>query len=140
MDSPCDSDASEGMQDLGRRGFAIRRERELDLIGDAHVQFHYMDVSHVQRPLALNLPAGIAPTHGLTAATQESVTARGRNRISSFPGENILSWGREYSSSSSSCIFNVNIITPTSRGDSCFISVYHMSQMPGRKYVSSGQP
>jgi len=81
MDSPCDSDASEGMQNLVRRGFAIRRERELEHAGDARVQFHDMDVSHVQRPLALNLLAGVASTHGLTPATQESVTARGRNII-----------------------------------------------------------
>jgi len=80
MDSPCDSDASEGIQDLVRRGFAIRREREIDYAGDTRVQFQDMDVSHVQRPLALNLPAGVASTHGLTPATQESsVTARGRN-------------------------------------------------------------
>jgi len=79
MESPCDSDASEGMQDLVRRGFAIRRDRKIDQIGDAHVQFHDMDVSHLQCPLALNLPAGVAPTHGLTAVTQELATARGRN-------------------------------------------------------------
>jgi len=47
------------------------------------------------------------------------------------------------SSSSSSSIFDVNIITPTSRGDilrqlfhQC---MYHMSQMPGGKDESSGQ-
>jgi len=79
MDSPCNSDASEGMQDLVRRGFVIRREKELDHTGDARVRFHDMDVSHVQRPLALNLLAGVASTHGLTPATQESVTARNRN-------------------------------------------------------------
>jgi len=79
MDSPCDSDDSEGMQELVRRGFAIRRERELDYAGDDRVQFHDIDVSHVQRPLALNLLAGVASTHGLIPAIQESVTARGRN-------------------------------------------------------------
>jgi len=31
--------------------------------------------------LAFNLPAGVASTHGLTTATQESVTARGCNII-----------------------------------------------------------
>jgi len=38
-----------------------------------------MNVSHVQRPLALNLLAGVASTHGHTQATQESVAARNRN-------------------------------------------------------------
>jgi len=81
MDSSYDSDASEGMQDLVRRGFAIRREREIDHVGDTRVQFHDMDVSHVQRPLTLSVSAGVASTHGLTLATLETVTAAGRNSL-----------------------------------------------------------
>jgi len=34
MDSPFDSDASEGMRDLVKRGFAIKQEREIDYIGE----------------------------------------------------------------------------------------------------------
>jgi len=79
MDSPFNSDASEGMRDLVERGFAIKGEREIYYIGESHAQVRHMDVSHVQRPLTFNLPAGVASTHGLTPATQESVTARGLN-------------------------------------------------------------
>jgi len=79
MDSPFDSDASEGMRDLVERGFANKRERQIAYIGETRAQVCDMDVSHVQRPLTLNLPAGVASTHGLTLVTQESVTAHGRN-------------------------------------------------------------
>jgi len=84
MDSPYDSDVSEGMKDLVERGFAIKRGRErswteLGNIGEICAQVRDTDVSHVQRPLALNVSTGVSSTHGLTPATLESVTAAGRN-------------------------------------------------------------
>jgi len=57
MDSPYDSDASEGMRELVERGYAIKRSRE-DLyqergyLGETRGLVRDLDVSHVQRPLA----------------------------------------------------------------------------------------
>jgi len=84
MDSPYDSDVSEGMKDLIDRGYAVRRGREppcpeRGYLGEARAQARDLDVSHVQRPLASNVSAGVASTHGLTPATFEPVTAAGRN-------------------------------------------------------------
>jgi len=82
MDSPYDSDVSDGMKELIRQGFAIKRGREclgpeLGYLGEIHTQVHDTDVSHV--PLRLNVSAGVASTHGLTTVAYELATARGRN-------------------------------------------------------------
>jgi len=58
MNSPYDSDVSEGMKDLVDRGFAFKRDRdnicpEIGYIGETRGQVRDMDVSHVQRPLTL---------------------------------------------------------------------------------------
>jgi len=84
MDSPYDSNVSEGMRDLVDRGFAFRRDREnlypeSDRIGKTRGQVRDMDVSHVQRPLTFNVSAGVASTHGLTPVAYESATAAGCN-------------------------------------------------------------
>jgi len=83
MDSPGDSDSSEGMRDLIERGFAIKSGRghlspDLDYPGTSRVPVRDTDVSYVQRPLACNMLAGVASTHGLTLSTNESVTVAGR--------------------------------------------------------------
>jgi len=84
MDSPYESDDSEGMRELVERGYAIRRDREcLGLVkgsqGETRALIRDLDVSHVQRPLTLTVSAGAVSTHGLTPATQSLVTAAGRN-------------------------------------------------------------
>jgi len=84
MDSLSDSDLSEGMKELIRQGFAIKRggDREipeLSQLREPRAQFRDLDASHVQRPLALSASAGAASTHGLTTVTLETVTAPGRN-------------------------------------------------------------
>jgi len=71
MDSPCDSDASEGMRELVERGFAIKSRREhidteAEYMRESRGQVRDMDVSHVQRPLTHSVSAGVASTHGLT--------------------------------------------------------------------------
>jgi len=86
MDYPGDSDASDGMRELVERGYAIKRDRqdlyqEIGYLGETRVLVRDLDVSHVQRPLTSQVSAGVASTHGLTPATQESVTAAGRNNI-----------------------------------------------------------
>jgi len=91
MDSPYDSDVSEGMKELIDRGYAVRRGREAPCpergyLGETHAQVRDMDVSHVQLPLAPIVSAGVASTHGLTPATQESVTAAGRNTSTTEAG------------------------------------------------------
>jgi len=83
MDSPGDSDSSEGMRELVERGFAIKRGRghlspDLDYPGDARALVRDTDVFHVQRPLTHNMLAGVASTHGLTLSTHEPVTVAGR--------------------------------------------------------------
>jgi len=84
MDSPSDSDLSEGMRELIGQGFAIRRGKERVIpesrqSGEPRAQVRDLDVSHVQRPLTLNVSAGVASTHDLTPATTDTVTAAGRN-------------------------------------------------------------
>jgi len=84
MDSPYESDASEGMKELVERGCAIRRDSEYPGFvrghqGETRALIPDLDVSHVQRPLTLSASAGAASTHGLTPATQPLVTAAGRN-------------------------------------------------------------
>jgi len=84
MDSLYDSDDSEGMRELVERGYAIKRNREelyqeIGYQGETRVLVRDLDVSHVQRPLTSQVSAGVASTHGLTPATQEPVTAAGRN-------------------------------------------------------------
>jgi len=84
MDSPYDSDVSDGMRDLIRQGFAIKQGRkrlgpEIGHLGEVHTQSHDTDVSRVQRPLTLTVSSGVASTHGLTSVAYESATARGRN-------------------------------------------------------------
>jgi len=84
MDSASESDDSDGMRDLVRRGFAIRRDGEhtgpeWGYQGEIRAQVRDLDVSHVQRLLTLTVSAGAASTHGLTPATQSLVTAAGRN-------------------------------------------------------------
>jgi len=86
MDSPYDSDASEGMRELVERGYAIKRGgeyscQERGYIGETRVPVRNLDVSHVQHPLASKVPASVSSTHGLTPATQEPVTAAGRNSL-----------------------------------------------------------
>jgi len=86
MDSLSDSDLSEGMRELIGQGFAIKRGREqenpeLSQLREPRAQFRDSEVSHVQRPLALSVSAGIASTHGLTTATLESVPAGDRNSV-----------------------------------------------------------
>jgi len=83
MESPCDSDANEGMIELVERGFAIKSRREhidteFDYMRDSRGQVRDMDVSHVQRPLTHNVSAGVASTHGLTPVAYESAAAAGR--------------------------------------------------------------
>jgi len=78
MDSPYDSDVSEGMRDLVERGFAIKRGREhprteIGYIGETRAQVCDTDVSHVQRPLALSVSTGIASTHGLTPVSYDKL-------------------------------------------------------------------
>jgi len=82
MDSPYDSDISEGMKELVERGFAFKRGREdpcpkIGYIRETRGQVRDMDVSHVQRPLTHSVSAGVASTHGLTPVAYES--AAGRN-------------------------------------------------------------
>jgi len=84
MYSLSDSDLSEGMRELIGQGFTINRGRERVIpearhSGEPRDQFRDLDVSHVQRPLTLNVSAGVASTHGLIPATLETVTAAGRN-------------------------------------------------------------
>jgi len=84
MDSLSDSDLSEGMRELIGQGFAIKRGRDREIpessqLRERRAQFLDLDASHVQRPLTLNVSAGVAPTHGLTTATLDPVTAAGRN-------------------------------------------------------------
>jgi len=84
MDSPYESDASEGMKELVERGYAIKRDRdypcpETGYLRKTRAQVRNLDVSHVQRPWTLNVSSGAASTHGLTPGTQDSVTAAGRN-------------------------------------------------------------
>jgi len=86
MDSPYESDASEGMRELVERGYAIRRDSDYvspvrGHQGETRALIRDLDVSHVQRPLTLNVSAGAASTHVLTPATQSLVTAAGRNNI-----------------------------------------------------------
>jgi len=86
MDSPSDSDLSEEMRELVECGYAVKRGREHIApesrhLGETRVQVPDSDVSHVQRPLTLNVSAGVASTHGLTTVALESVTAAGRNNI-----------------------------------------------------------
>jgi len=71
MDSPYESDASEGMRDLVERGYAMRRDSgDPSLIrghqGETRALIRDLDVSHVHRPLTLTASAGVASTHGLT--------------------------------------------------------------------------
>jgi len=84
MDSPYNSDISEGMKEFVERGFAIRRRRdqpcpEVGYIGETCAQVRDMDVSHVQRTLTLSVSAGVASTHGLSPVAYELVAAAGRN-------------------------------------------------------------
>jgi len=84
MDSPYDSDVSEGMRELIEQGFAIKRGREsvsVDLSQAERVRatVRDTDVPNVQRPFALNVPAGVVSTHSLTSVIREVVTAAGRN-------------------------------------------------------------
>jgi len=84
MDSPYESDNSEGMEELVERGYAIKRGREYPCpergyLGETRAQVRDLDVSYVQPPLTSNLSTGVASKHGLTSATQELVTAAGRN-------------------------------------------------------------
>jgi len=86
MDSLSNSDLSKGMRELIEQGFAIRRGRERVVPesrqpGDPCAQVRDLDLSHVQRPLTLNVSAGVASTHGLTPATIDTVTAARRNII-----------------------------------------------------------
>jgi len=86
MDSPNDSDASEGMKELVERGFAIKSRREhldteVDYMRVSRAQVRDMDVSHVQRPLTLSVSAGVASTHGLTPVAYESAAAAGHNNF-----------------------------------------------------------
>jgi len=95
MDSPSDSDLSEGMRELIGQGFAIKQGRdriapETKYLGETLAQLRDTDVSHVQRPLTLSVSAGVASTHGLTPATLESVTAAGRNLNTKRPTEQTL--------------------------------------------------
>jgi len=50
-----------------------------------------LDVSHVQRPLTSKVSAGVASTHGLTLASQEPVTAAGRNKDKKFKPHRVIS-------------------------------------------------
>jgi len=84
MDSPCESDDSDGMRELVERGYAIRRDRECPGVlkgpqGETRAPIRDSDVSHVQPPLTLTVSAGAASTHGLTPATQSLVTYRCRS-------------------------------------------------------------
>jgi len=84
MESPYDSDVSEGMRELVERGFAIKRGREnlsieLGEFKGTRALVRDTDVSHVQRLFTLNVSAGVASTHDVTPATHESVAAVGRN-------------------------------------------------------------
>jgi len=72
------------MRDLVDRGFAFKRDREnpcleIGYIGKTRGQVRDMDVSHVQRPLTLNVSAGVASTHSLSRVAYESAAAAGRN-------------------------------------------------------------
>jgi len=54
MDSPYESDASEGMKELVERGYAIKRDSdypcpERGYLGETRAQVPDLDVSHVQR-------------------------------------------------------------------------------------------
>jgi len=84
MDSLSDSDLREGMRVLMRLSLANKRGKEPEIpessqLGEPRAQFRDLDVSHVQRPLTLNVSAGVASTHGLTMTTLETVTAASRN-------------------------------------------------------------
>jgi len=84
MDPASELDDSDGMRDLVERGYAMRRDRECPGLvmghqGETRARISDSDVSHVQRPLTLTVPAGAASTHGLTPATLHLVTAAGRN-------------------------------------------------------------
>jgi len=86
MDSPNESEDSDGMRDLVRLGFAIRRDGEHIGLewghqGEIRAQVRDLDVYHVQRPPTLTVSAGAASTHGLAPATQSLVTAAGRNNM-----------------------------------------------------------
>jgi len=86
VDSPYDSNTSDGMRELVKQGFAIKRGREyktseVGSSGETHALVRDSDVSHVQCPLTQTVSAGVASTHGLTPATYASVTAAGRNNM-----------------------------------------------------------
>jgi len=85
MDSSNDSDVSEGMRDLIDRGFAFKRDRdnprpEVGNMGDTRDPVRDLDVSHVHRPLTLNVSAGVA------SVAYESATAAGRNSFIIYIG------------------------------------------------------
>jgi len=86
MDSQSDSDLSEGMRNLIECGYAVKRGRE-HLVseprysGEPRALVRDSDVPNVQRPLTLNVPAGVASTHGLTAIALDAATVANRNII-----------------------------------------------------------
>jgi len=84
MDSQSESDLSERMRNLIECGYAVKRGKE-HLVpearypGEPRVPVRDSDVPNVQRPLTLNMSAGIASTHGLAAVARDIVPGGNRN-------------------------------------------------------------
>jgi len=86
MNSQSDSDLSEGMRNLIECGYAVKRGKEHLVTeprysGEPRVLVRDSDVPNVQRPLTLNMSAGVASTHGLTSMARDTATVANRNNI-----------------------------------------------------------
>jgi len=86
MESQSNSDLSEGMRNLIECGYAVKRGKEhlvseTRYLGEPRALVRDSDVPNVQRPLTLNMSAGVASTHGLTAMALDTATVANRNSI-----------------------------------------------------------